>query len=135
MRGYIPVVPTEIDEFASAGIFRPPHAFAMTSNFQRDNVGEDHEELEFRLSYLAALDSRERLGFEVGYVLALDLEESQLGNEFGDTIELIAEVRWSQVESILLLESEEDELTWFARQEVEGELPRWLRMAVRDGAS
>jgi hypothetical protein len=135
MRGYIPVTPIEIEEFSTAGFLRSPHAYAMTASFQRENVDEDHEELEFQLSFRAALESRRRLQLDVGYVVALDLEVNQLGVERDDTIELVADLRWTQVESILVSDSEEEELTWFARQEVETQLAEWLRAGKRNGAS
>jgi len=135
MRGYIPVTPKEIEEFASAGTFRFSHAYVMTTDYQRENVEEDHEELEFQLSYSAALESRERLQSQNGFVLALDLELSQLGIENEDTIQLTADLRWSQVESVLVAESEEEELTWFAGQEVETQLPIWLKGGLINGTA
>lgn len=135
MRGYLPVSPIEIEEFSSSGSFRCPYAYVMTSNFQRENVEEDHEELEFQLSYLAAQKSRQGNGLGAGFVIALDLEEAQLGSEGAETIGLSAELRWDQVESVLVSDSDEEELTWYARQEVDTQLPGWLGMEKTDGAS
>ncbi len=135
MRGYLPIKPTEIGEFASSGIFLAPYAYVMTSTVQSENIDEDQEEIEFQLSYRAALDSRRRNTSDSGFALAIDFEITQLGIEKGDTIELVSEIRWNQVESILVAESEEEELTWFASQEVEGQLPTWLGAWRSDGSA
>lgn len=129
------MTPKEIEEFANVEVLRFPHAYVMTTNYQRENIDEDHEELEFQLSYLAALESKQRLQSQYGFVLALDLELSQLGIEYEDTIELIADLRWNQVESVLVAESEDEELTWFARQEVETQLPIWLKGGQISGSA
>lgn len=134
MRGYLPVTPIEIQEFAASGICLAPYAYVMTSNVQRENADEDHEEIEFQLSYLAALDSRRRGMSVAGFALAIDLEIAQLGIEGDETIELVGKIRWNQVESVLVAESEDEELTWFASQEVRTQLPFWLEVRTSDGS-
>ncbi len=128
MRAYIAVSPQEIEIFSTTGKFHFPSAYALTPQFSKDNSGADEEEMEFELSYLAAQSSRSRLSRvdESGFVLAVDLGESQKGAEHSETVELVTDLEWSQVASILVAHSEELELTWFAAQEVKEVLPKWL---------
>lgn len=135
MRGYLPVKPTEIRDFLSSGILHAPYGYVMTSAVQRENIDEDQEEIEFQMSYRAALDSRRRSARESGFALAIDFEMAQLGVEKGETIELVGELRWDQVESVLVAESDEEELTWFASQEAEAQLPVWLELRTSDGSA
>ena len=128
MRVYVPVSPEQIDRFAHDGAIRFPTAFALTPLYSKANLGADEEEMEFELSCLAAQESRETLGRSDGYgfALAVDIGESQKGEEFAQTVDLVSDLQWSQVESVLVAESAELELTWYATQEVVTQLPLWL---------
>jgi hypothetical protein len=128
MRAYVSVTPQQIEQFYLAGTLRFPFAFALTPLYSKSNLGADDEEMEFELSYMAAAAARSNQDSVDGYgfVLAVDLGESQKGQELAETVELIADLSWSQVESVLVAESEEPELTWFAAQEVATQLPDWL---------
>lgn len=128
MRAYVPIAPQEIECFAKEGRYRFASAFALTPLFSRANLGADEEEMEFELSYLAAQSSRIKLSRKDGngFALAVDLLESQKGAELEETVELVAAIDWAQVDSLLVVHSEEDELTWYGAQEVAEELPKWL---------
>lgn len=128
MRAYVPIAPEEIELFAKEGTYRFASAYALTPLFSRANFGADEEEMEFELSYLAAQSSRTRLARKDGngFALAVDLLESQKGAELEETVELVTAIDWVQVDSVLVVHSEEDELTWYGAQEVAEELPKWL---------
>lgn len=128
MRGYLAVTPSEIEILVKEGNFRFPTAFIRTPAFVDQNSEFDEEESEFQLSLLAAQASRERQGSleSFGFVLAVELEEVQVGKAVGDEVTLLAAVLWSQVESVLVAESDEPELTWYASQEAATYLPQWL---------
>lgn len=128
MRAYLSVTPQELTEFLNKGTLNFPSAFALTPTFLEQNDDEDEEELEFELSWLAAQESRSRQGSSeaLGFVLAVDLNDDQLGEEADNQVKLLSEISWRQVESALIAESDETELTWFASQEIPTYLPRWL---------
>lgn len=128
MRGYLAITPTVIDEFLAAGTYRFGSAFVTTRSFFEENPEVDEEEREFELSWLAAQDSRIQQGSDEshGFVLAVDLRSAQAGNEVGSQVQLLSDISWSQVESLLVAESTEPELTWYASQEIVEHLPQWL---------
>lgn len=128
MRAYISVTPEEIERFSKDGIFRFTRAYALTPLFSEVNLGADEEEMEFELSYRAAQDSRAALARSDGYgfVLAVEVSESQKGAELEDTVELVTDLAWSQVDCVLVAHSGDLELTWYGAQEVGAELPKWL---------
>lgn len=89
---------------------------------------DDQEELEFESSWQAAEESRamQDLPGALGLVLAVDLVQEQLGEIEGNQVCLLSDISWLQVQSLLLSESEEPELSWFAAQEIPTYLPQWL---------
>ena len=128
MRGYLATTPTELQAFLTNGIHRFGSAFVTTRSFFEENPDVDEEEREFELSWLAAQDSRIQQGLNEshGLVLAIDVTSAQVGKEIGNQIQLLSDVSLSQVESLLVSESAEPELTWYARQEIAAHLPQWL---------
>lgn len=128
MRAYLALTPKELSELLESKSRQFSTAFILTPTFMEQNSELDEEECEFELSLLAAKASRAKQGLAAtpGYVLAADLENRQVGRSIGDEVELLTEVLWSQVESVLVAESEEPELTWYANQEVATYLPQWL---------
>ena len=115
-------------EFLTHGIYRFGSAFVTTRSFFEENPEVDEEEWEFELSWLAAQDSRtqQRSDESLGFVLAIDLLGAQTGNEIGNQIELLSDISWSQVESLLVAETADPELTWYASQEIAEHLHQWL---------
>jgi len=127
MRAYIAVTTEELSALVERGQFPFGSAFVLTTEFAQANSELDEEELEFQLSWIAAQASRNEgeASQSLGFVLAVDLSNSQIGNSIGEQVELLAEIMWSQVESVLVSESEEPELTWYASQELAIYLPAW----------
>jgi hypothetical protein len=128
VRGYLSVTPLVLGEFFARGTYRFESAFATTRLFFQENPEVDEEEREFELSWLASQDSRKQQGSgeRLGFVLAVDLSGAQTGNEIGAQIELLSEILWLQVESLLVAESAEPELTWYASQEIAEHLQLWM---------
>ena len=102
--------------------------FAITTKCKSEHSELDEEELEFELSWKAAEQSRgqELISNSRGYVLALEIEPQDVGAEDDCTVEATKPIMWSQVDSVLVADSEERELSWYAPQEVATYLPTWL---------
>ncbi|MDP1712017.1 MAG: hypothetical protein Q8K86_06120 [Candidatus Nanopelagicaceae bacterium] len=127
MRAYLAVTTAELSALLEKGLFPFRSAFILTTEFAQANPELDEEELEFQLSWIAAQTSRNggEASHSLGFVLAVDLANNQIGDTVGEQIELLSEISWSQVESVLVSESEEPELTWYASQELATYLPAW----------
>ncbi|MDP1719650.1 MAG: hypothetical protein Q8L08_01435 [Candidatus Nanopelagicaceae bacterium] len=127
MRAYLAVTTDELSALLEKGSFPFRTAFILTTEFAQVNSELDEEELEFELSWNAAQASRggQKSPQSMGFVLAVDLAHDQVGDTTGDQVQLLSEIAWSQVESILVSESEEPELTWYASQELAIYLPAW----------
>jgi hypothetical protein len=130
MRAYVAITPAELQNFLESGSFQVAHALVVepgsSLNFESDPVSQ--EEQEFEVSWAAAEESRGLQGdpSSLGFVLAIELLPEQLGHIDGDHVVLLSDVLWNQVQSLLLAESEEEELSWFAAQEIPTYLPQWL---------
>ncbi|MBI3428481.1 MAG: hypothetical protein HY050_00170 [Actinobacteria bacterium] len=125
MRAYVAATLDELSEMLEKKTFRYETAYILTTAFAQSNPEMDNEELEFELSWIAAQRSRTRGVDPLGFVLAVDLLNAQLGDALEDQVRLLSDIQWSQVESILVSESEESELTWYASQELATYLPAW----------
>ncbi len=130
MRAYVPITPAELHDFLTNGEFAvtdvlivEPGALAAAEPDETEQ-----EELEFERSWNAALISRERQGSEksFGLVIAAELKDEQAGKIDGDHVALLSKLEWTQVQSLLVAESEEAELSWFAPQEIAMHLSKWL---------
>lgn len=125
------VTTDELNELLKNGSFNFHAAFISSVEFAEANPDFDEEELEFLLSWMATQASRKKMARpnSWGFALAVELESRQLGRQLGGTeaeqLSLIAEIMWPQVESILVSESDEPELTWYAAQELADYLPAW----------
>jgi hypothetical protein len=130
MRAYVPITPAGLQDFLESGSFHVAQGLVSDSgsslDFEADPASQ--EEREFELSWEAAQESREQQGSTsaFGYVLAVDLQQEQLGQMHGNRVSVLSDILWSQVQSLLLAESEEQELSWFAAQEIPTYLPQWL---------
>ncbi|CAB4803724.1 MAG: hypothetical protein F2745_03345 [Actinobacteria bacterium] len=129
MRGYIALTPNELATFLAKGESNFPRAFITTQEFFENNAEVDEEEREFELSCLAAQESRSTQGVkaQVGLALAVDLKSAQTGTEEGSQVLLLQPISWVQVEALLVAESLEPELTWYATQEISEVLPQWVK--------
>lgn len=128
MRAYLAVTLDELSKLLEKQSFAFETAYILTTPFAQNNPDLDEEELEFELSWQAAQASRSR-GDSLdspGYVLAVDLFNAQIGESRDFQVPLLSEIQWSQVESILVSESDEPELTWYASQELVTYLPQWM---------
>jgi len=130
MRAYVAITPSELQSFIETGSLRAPKARVVDSSGSEslETYSDDQEELEFERSWEAAEDSKTMQGTPaaLGFVLAVDLEKEQLGEVEDGQVGLHSDLLWSQVQSLLLSESEEPELSWFAAQEISTYLPQWL---------
>lgn len=127
MRAYLPILHSDLELFLSTGSFDAPTVFAPTESYVNEHPEFDEEELEYLLSMSAGEAAREHCKSESspGLVLALELEESQAGESHEAFLDLNSPVKWSQVQCALLAYANEDELLWFATQEISQELENW----------
>ncbi len=130
MRAYLPITPENLHVLLNCGSIRAEYALVVDSvEIQSDAAtDEDEEEREFEASWKASVKSREIQGNPAafGFVLALDLESGQIGATQADEVALLSDISWSQVQSLLVADSAEPELSWFAPQEIATYLPQWL---------
>ena len=128
MRAYLAVTPEDLSELLQKGSHPFQTAYVLSTAFAQANPDLDEEELEFELSWIAAQTSRAKgkVPESPGFVLAVDLTNDQIGKDSQDQVEVQSEILWSQVESILVSETSEPELTWYASQELTTYLPQWM---------
>lgn len=130
MRAYIPITPMDLQTFIESRSFFAAQGLIVDPQ-SSDGVemdADDLEEEEFAVSWEAAVKSREMQADPraMGFVLAVDLESGQMGQVQGNEVDLLSDISWSQVQSLLLSESDEEELSWFGPQEIPTYLPQWL---------
>lgn len=128
MRAYLPILHSDLLEFLKSGSFDAAIVFAPTESFVSENLECDEEELEYLLSRnagKAALDLRTS-ATSPGIVLALELDGTQSGECQAASLKLNSPLRWNQVQCALISYADEDELLWFATQEISQELQNWL---------
>lgn len=128
MRAYLPILHSDLEVFLRTGSFNAPTVFAPTESYTSENLECDEEEIEYLLSIRAGEAALELCtsASSPGLVLALELEESQGGESSEAILKLNSPVIWSQVQCALLAYSDEDELLWFATQEISQELENWI---------
>ena len=71
----------------------------------------DEEEAEYEISMIAARASG-------GFVIAVELAEKEVSQHNEETIEILNEIIWENVEALFEYDSVEDELTWYSTQEI-----------------
>lgn len=129
MRAYVAITPSELQGFIDTGSFTTSKALIVNQTQSEDleSESETQEELEFESSLEGAMQSRAMQGpGALGMVLAVDLTKDQVGVSEGNQVVVLEALSWSQVQSLLVAESEEPELSWFAAQEISTYLPQWL---------
>ena len=127
MRAYLPISHSDLEKFLTDQIHSADRVFAPTVDFVNDNQDCDEEEIEYLLSILAgesALDIRVSQKAP-GIVLAIEVVEGQWIESDEDSLLLSAPISWSQVQCALLAHVDDDELVWFATQEIAQELDGW----------
>jgi hypothetical protein len=100
---------------------------ALTPAFVSDNLDCDEEELEYLLSIAAGQEALElRLSEKApGIVLAFEVTDDQIAENYEDSITLKTALPWDLVQCALLAFQGDDELVWFAAQEIEIHLAEW----------
>ncbi len=127
MRAYLPISHKELENFLEAKTLDVNLLYAPTPAFQEENIDCDEEELEYLLSVIAG---EKALDFCLtqkapGIVLALEITAQQIGEAYADHITVSSAILWEQVQCALLAFRGEDELVWFATQEIEPHMNEW----------
>ena len=129
MRGYLALTPDELAQLVGDGEISIDTAFVPTGQFKSSNPELGEEESEYILSLLAAEDSISYQGdsAKFSFVLAVDLEASQIGQESEVEVDLTSPIKFSQADCLFVGagDDHDGELTWYAAQEIENELPNW----------
>ena len=127
MRAYLAITPPELQRFMDSGSFKAARAWIVNQIQSGDFETDSEEELEFESSLQAAMQSRVMQGPNaLGMALAVDLTIEQIGAIAENQVGVLSDLLWSQVQSLLLSESDEPELSWFAAQEIPTYLAQWL---------
>jgi hypothetical protein len=127
MRAYLPIGHKELEGFLLSATIDVHELFAPTQSFIDDNSECDEEELEYLLSIAAGEKALElRLSEKApGLVLALEISDEHIAESYVDTVTVKTALQWDQVQCALLAFQGEDELVWFATQEIEIHLAEW----------
>ena len=129
MRGYVAMTAKEVAEFLATGTFDVSDVYAPTSQFIVDHQDLDDEEIEYTLSMVAAEDSIEMKSETSGTacVLAFEVPAESISESHDMSISLSAPLQWENVECLFEVSDDGEDLTWFATQEIEANLPTWLK--------
>jgi len=129
MRGYLALTPDELAQLLGDDEIPVDTAFVPTGQFKSINPDLGEEESEYILSLLAAEDSISFQGDSANFsfVLAVDLEPAQMGEESEVEVNLLSPIKFKQVDCLFVgdAKSDNDELTWYAAQEIAIHLPIW----------
>ena len=127
MRAYLPISHKELEAFVLSKSIDSDEVFAPTQAFIADNLDCDEEELEYLLSVAAGEEALElRLSEKApGIVLAFEITEEQIAESYEDSVTLKTALPWEQIQCALLAFQGDDELVWFATQEIEIHLAEW----------
>ena len=127
MRAYLPLSHDELVAFLNSGSKDLESILAPTPFYVGENEDLGEEEIEYLLSLEAAQAAIElRLSDKApGIVLAIELEAQQVNTVNENSVTLNSPITWEQVQCALLLFPEEEELIWFATQEIEINLGEW----------
>ena len=127
MRAYLPITQKDLEGFLVNKSLEVEELYAPTIHFVVENPELDEEELEYFLSVAAG---EEALGLRLsekapGIVVAFEIENEQIAEHYAQSITLTSSVQWDQVQCALLAFQGDDELIWFATQEIELHLAEW----------
>ena len=127
MRAYLPITHKDLESFVVDKSLEVDELYAPTIHFEVENPDCDEEELEYLLSVAASEEALElRLTEKApGLVLAFEIEKECIGEHFAQSITLVSPLQWSQVQCALIAFQGDDELAWFATQEIEIHLAEW----------
>ena len=127
MRAYLPITHKNLESFVASKSIEVDELYAPTIHFVVENPDCDEEELEYLLSVAASEEALElRLSEKApGIVVAFEIEKEFIGEHYAQSITLVSPLQWSQVQCVLLAFHGDDELVWFATQEIELHLAEW----------
>jgi len=127
MQAYLPLSHDELVAFLNSGSKDLESILAPTPFYVGENEDLGEEEIEYLLSLEAAQAAIElRLSDKApGIVLAIELEAQQVNTVNENSVTLNSPITWEQVQCALLLFPNEEELIWFATQEIEINLGEW----------
>lgn len=127
MRAYLPISHKELEAFVQSNSIDADELFAPTQAFVADNLDCDEEELEYLLSIAAGEEALKlRLSEKApGIVLAFEITDEQVAESYEDSVTLKSALPWDQLQCALLAFQGDDELVWFATQEIEIHLAEW----------
>jgi len=127
MRAYLPISHKDLEAFVLTKSIEADELFAPTQAFVSDNLDCDEEELEYLLSVLAGEEALDlRLSDKApGIVVAFEVTDEQIAESYEDSVTLKSALPWDQVQCALLAFQGDDELVWFATQEIEIHLAEW----------
>jgi hypothetical protein len=127
MRAYLPISHKDLDSFVINKSIEVDELYAPTIHFEVENPDCDEEELEYLLSLAASEEALElRLSEKApGIVVAFEIEKEYIGEHLAQSITLISPLQWSQVQCALIAYQGDEELAWFATQEIELHLAEW----------
>ena len=111
MRAYLALSIEEVRDFYAKKSFNPEIVYAPTIKFITENPELDEEEAEYEVSMIAARNSG-------GYVIALEIAEKLISQHLEESVVLTEKILWDNVEAFFVYDSTEDELTWYATQEI-----------------
>lgn len=128
MRAYLAISHKDLGTFLASKSFDSGELFAPTTQFVAENTDCDEEELEYLLSLAAGEEALDlRLSEKApGIVLAIEVEAAQIGESYENSITLKSALNWEQVQCALLAFQGDDELAWFATQEIEIHYGEWV---------
>lgn len=127
MRAYLPISHKQLEIYLAAKTLDVEILYAPTTLFQEENNDCDEEELEYLLSVIAGEKALELCLTQnaPGIVLALEITPEQIGESYIDHITVRSAILWEQVQCALLAFRGDDELVWFATQEIELHMSEW----------
>jgi hypothetical protein len=111
MRAYLAMTLDEVRDFHAQEKITPEIVYAPTIKFITENPELDEEEAEYEISMIAARNSG-------GYVIALEVSDKQIAQHLEETVVLNQEILWDSVEALFVYDAHDDELTWYATQEI-----------------
>ena len=127
MRAYLPISHKDLESFVANKSLEVDELYAPTIHFVVENPDCDEEELEYLLSIAAGEEALDlRLTEKApGIVLAFEVTDEQIAESYEDSITLKTPLPWDQLQCALLAFPGDDELVWFATQEIEIHLAEW----------
>ena len=127
MRAYLPISHDELAAFLNSGSKELESILAPTPFYVGENEDLDEEEIEYLLSLEAAQSALELRSSNKapGIVLAIELEPQQVNTVNENSVTLNSAITWAQVQCALLLFPGDDELIWFATQEIVINMGEW----------